>query len=105
MAADELKDYLENGNIRNSVNMPAVSMARQPGLTRICILHRNMPNTISLFAGAVGAAGVNIENMQSMSRGEYAYTLFDVIFSLHPPLSRKYIELHEKNNKFLVFHG
>ena len=50
----------------------------QPGLTRICILHRNMPNTISLFAGAVGAAGVNIENMQSMSRGEYAYTLFDV---------------------------
>ncbi len=78
MAADELKDYLENGNIRNSVNMPAVSMARQPGLTRICILHRNMPNTISLFAGAVGAAGVNIENMQSMSRGEYAYTLFDV---------------------------
>lgn len=78
MAVDELKDYLENGNIRNSVNMPAVSMARAEGLTRICILHRNVPNTISLFSGAVGNAGVNIENMQSMSRGDYAYTIFDV---------------------------
>ena len=78
MAEDQVKDYLENGNIRNSVNMPAVSMARDPGLTRICILHRNVPNTISLFSGAVGDAGVNIENMQSMSRGNYAYTIFDV---------------------------
>ena len=78
MAVDQVKDYLENGNIRNSVNMPAVSMARDPGLTRICILHRNVPNTISLFSGAVGDAGVNIENMQSMSRGNYAYTIFDV---------------------------
>ncbi len=78
MAVDQLKDYLENGNIRNSVNMPAVSMARAEGLTRICILHRNVPNTISLFSGAVGNAGVNIENMQSMSRGDYAYTIFDV---------------------------
>lgn len=78
MAVDQVKDYLENGNIRNSVNMPAVSMAHDPGLTRICILHRNVPNTISLFSGAVGDAGVNIENMQSMSRGNYAYTIFDV---------------------------
>ena len=78
LAVDQVKDYLENGNIRNSVNMPAVSMARDPGLTRICILHRNVPNTISLFSGAVGDAGVNIENMQSMSRGNYAYTIFDV---------------------------
>ncbi len=78
MAVDQVKDYLENGNIRNSVNMPAVSMARDPGLTRICILHRNVPNTISLFSGAVGDSGVNIENMQSMSRGNYAYTIFDV---------------------------
>ena len=78
MAVEELKDYLENGNIRNSVNMPAVSMPRAEGLIRICILHRNVPNTISLFSGAVGNAGVNIENMQSMSRGDYAYTIFDV---------------------------
>ena len=78
MAVEELKDYLENGNIRNSVNMPAVSMSRAEGLIRICILHRNVPNTISLFSGAVGNAGVNIENMQSMSRGDYAYTIFDV---------------------------
>ena len=78
MAVDQVKDYLENGNIRNSVNLPAVSMAREPGMTRICILHRNVPNTISVFSGAVGDAGVNIENMQSMSRGNYAYTMFDV---------------------------
>ena len=78
MSVDQVKDYLDNGNIRNYVTMPAVSMARDPGLTRICILHRNVPNTISLFSGAVGDAGVNIENMQSMSRGNYAYTIFDV---------------------------
>ena len=78
MAVDQVKDYLENGNIRNSVNLPAVSMAREPGMTRICILHRNVPNTISVFSGAVGDAGVNIENMQSKSRGNYAYTMFDV---------------------------
>ena len=78
MAADELKDYLENGNILNAVNLPSISMAREPGTRRICVIHRNVPNTIAMFAATCGDAGINIENMQSKSRGEYAYTILDV---------------------------
>ena len=78
MAVDQLKDYLENGNIKNSVNLPALSMAREPGTKRVCIIHQNLPNTIAVFAAACGKAGINIENMQSKSRGEYAYTILDI---------------------------
>ena len=77
MAADELKDYLENGNIRNSVNMPSVSMPRDHSV-RVCVLHRNIPNTISLLSGALAQTGINIENMQSKSRKDYAYAILDV---------------------------
>ena len=75
MAADEIKDYLENGNIKNSVTLPAVSMVRGTG-TRICVIHKNVPNMIS--AATTALAGANIENMQSKSRKEYAYTILDV---------------------------
>lgn len=78
MAVDQLKEYLERGNIKNSVNLPALSMAREPGSTRICLIHRNTPNTISAFSGKLADHGMNIENMQSKSRKEYAYTLLDV---------------------------
>lgn len=78
MAVDQIKEYLENGNICNSVNMPALSMAREPGTKRICIIHKNVPNTIATFTSTCGEAGINIENMQSRSRGEYAYTILDV---------------------------
>lgn len=78
MAVDQLKDYLENGNIKNSVNLPTLTMPREPGTKRVCILHQNLPNTIAVFAAACGEAGINIENMQSKSRGEYAYTILDV---------------------------
>ena len=83
-AVDQMKDYLENGNILNSVNMPSISMAREPGTRRICIIHKNVPNTIALFAATCGDAGINIENMQSKSRGEYAYTILDVSGELSP---------------------
>ncbi len=75
MAADEIKDYLENGNIKNSVTLPAVSMARGAGV-RVCVIHKNIPNMISAVTTAL--AGANIENMQSKSRKEYAYTILDV---------------------------
>lgn len=78
MAVDQLKDYLENGNIRNSVNLPSISMAREPGTRRICLFHQNIPNTIATFATVCGGAGINIENMQSKSKGEFAYTILDV---------------------------
>lgn len=77
MAVDELKEYLENGNIVNSVNIPSISMPRD-NATRVCVFHKNVPNTISLLSGALAESGVNIENMQSKSRKEYAYTILDV---------------------------
>ena len=58
--------------------MPSISMAREPGTRRICIIHKNVPNTIALFAATCGDAGINIENMQSKSRKDYAYTILDV---------------------------
>ncbi len=77
MAADQIKDYLENGNIKNSVNFPAVSMARS-GDTRICVLHRNKPNVIATVTGAIAATGANVENMESKSRGDFGYMIIDV---------------------------
>lgn len=78
MAADEIKDYLENGNIKNSVNLPNVSMPRENDAKRVCIIHQNIPNMISTLTGVLANIGVNIENMQSKSKKEYAYTILDV---------------------------
>ena len=77
MAAHEIIDYLENGNIVNSVNLPNISMTRE-GRTRLCVLHKNVPNMISAISSVLSANGINIENMQSKSRNDYAYAMFDV---------------------------
>ena len=77
MAAQELADYLANGNIRNSVNFPAISMARS-GDARICVLHKNIPAVISSITTICSEQGLNIENMMSKSRGEVAYTIIDL---------------------------
>ena len=77
MAAQELKDYLENGNIRNSVNMPAVSQERS-GVCRLCILHRNVPAMLANITALLSRDGVNVENMSNKSRGDYAYTIVDL---------------------------
>ena len=76
MAADELTDYLENGNIRNSVNYPSVHMPRS-GDSRICILNENIPDVISGISSVLSASGVNIENMTNKSRADVAYTVVD----------------------------
>lgn len=76
MAADEVKNYLENGNIVNSVNYPNASMART-GDVRYCILHKNAPKLLSKILEVIGLTGANVENMDNKSRGEYAYTLVD----------------------------
>ncbi len=76
MAADEVKDYLENGNIKNSVTLPAVSMPRT-GAVRVCVIHKNVPNIISAVSAALSETGNNIESMDSKSRKEYAYTILD----------------------------
>ena len=77
MAAEELADYLENGNIVHSVNYPDVFAPRTTAC-RICILHRNVPNMLSGFSTRISSEGINIEAMVNKSRGAYAYTLVDV---------------------------
>ena len=77
MAADELDDYLRYGNIRNSVNYPNISMPAA-GAVRVCVMHANVPAVLTNLAGAFSAKKINIENMLSKSRGEFAYTMIDV---------------------------
>ena len=76
MAAGELKDFLEDGNIRNSVNFPACSAPRA-GKSRITVIHKNEKSVISSITDIIGKAGVNIENFVSRSRGDFAYAIVD----------------------------
>ncbi len=77
MAALELSDYLENGNIKNSVNFPNAAMPRS-GDKRIAVLHANVPAIISKITAMVSGHGANIENMVNQSKGQNAYTLIDI---------------------------
>ncbi|MBM6897832.1 phosphoglycerate dehydrogenase [Pseudoflavonifractor capillosus] len=77
MAAQQLRDFLENGNIKNSVNFPNVEMERS-GVQRLCIIHRNIPAMLANITAQLSGDGVNVENMTNKSRGDYAYTLVDV---------------------------
>ncbi|MBQ7227316.1 MAG: 3-phosphoglycerate dehydrogenase [Clostridia bacterium] len=76
MAVAELKDFLENGNIRNSVNFPAC-YAPRCGASRITVIHKNEKSVISAITDVIGKAGCNIENFVSQSRGDYAYAIVD----------------------------
>lgn len=83
MACHQLRDYLENGNIQNSVNFPAVSMPRS-GVQRLCLAHRNVPNMLSQITTLISGEGINIANLANGSRGAYAYTLLDVDHAVSP---------------------
>lgn len=78
MAVEELMDYLENGNIRNSVNYPACDMGVCTKAGRVAIFHRNIANMITKFTAEFGDKGINISDMTNKSRGEVAYTMLDV---------------------------
>ena len=78
MAVKELKDYLENGNIRNSVNYPACDMGAKEEGSRITILHKNIPNMIGQLTAVLAQENMNISLMANKSRKEYAYTMIDV---------------------------
>lgn len=79
MAVREMMDYIENGNIKNSVNYPACDMGQRPAEgCRVAVLHANVPNMISQISGAFAETGVNIENLTNKARGEHAYTLLDL---------------------------
>ena len=77
MAAQQLRDYLENGNIKNSVNLPTL-VQEWSGVSRLCIIHRNVPGAIASITGVLSKDGVNVENMTNKSKKDYAYTIVDV---------------------------
>jgi len=77
MAVNELRDYLENGNIRNSVNLPNVSLERS-GVQRMCIIHKNVPGMLANITTLLSTDGVNVENLSNKSKGDLAYTLVDL---------------------------
>ena len=78
MAVDQLQDYLENGNIRNSVNSPACDMGVCQSASRIAILHENKANMITQYTTIMGAEGINIAEMANKSRKDLAYTMLDL---------------------------
>ncbi len=78
MVADQIRDFLENGNIRHSVNFPEVILPRAPGTTRIAIPHANVPAMVSKISACLGEVGINIQELLNKSKGEVAYSLIDV---------------------------
>jgi D-3-phosphoglycerate dehydrogenase / 2-oxoglutarate reductase len=85
MVVDQLRDFLENGNIRNAVNFPQVHMGRGSGW-RVAIANANVPNMLGQISTAMAQAGLNIHNMVNKSRGEMAYTLVDVDSAVGEPV-------------------
>ena len=78
MAVKQVMNYLENGNIINSVNFPNCDMGVCTKAGRVTIMHRNIPNTLSSFTGAMAKENINISDLMNRSRGEYAYTILDL---------------------------
>lgn len=94
MAVEQTMNYLENGNIVNSVNFPSIDMGICHTAGRIAILHKNIPNSLGQFTAAVASENVNIASLQNASRGEYAYTMLD----LDTPASTEVVEDLKKIN-------
>jgi D-3-phosphoglycerate dehydrogenase len=105
MVVDQLRDYLEHGNVANAVNFPAVAMARESAY-RVAIANANVPNMLGQISTAMARAGLNIHNMVNKSRGDVAYTLVDVdspisanvlndIAAIDGVLTVRYLPLHD----------
>ena len=88
MAVKQVMNYLENGNITNSVNYPNLDMGVCRSTGRIAILHKNIPNSLGQFTSAVADDNINIAGLQNASRGEYAYTMLDI----DQPASKEVVE-------------
>src|SRR5699024_12144922 len=78
MAVEQVMDYLENGNIRNSVNFPNIDMGVCQTQGRIAILHRNIPNMLTRFTGMFSKDGINITEMSNKTKNNYSYAIFDI---------------------------
>jgi D-3-phosphoglycerate dehydrogenase / 2-oxoglutarate reductase len=77
MVVEQVRDFLENGNIRNSVNYPEAVLPRVPNTTRLSVANRNVPNMVGQISTCLAARGINIADLLNKSRGEFAYTLID----------------------------
>src|SRR6185369_9013785 len=84
MVADTLKDFLENGNVRNSVNFPEAVLPRAQNSVRMAIANENVPNMVGQISSALASAKLNIADLLNKSRGDLAYTLIDVDGSVIP---------------------
>ena len=94
MAAKELADYLYNGNIKNGVNLPNVSLERA-GVARLTVIHRNVPRMINHFLDLIGAENINVEHMINKPRGDVAYTIIDVGSDISPEIEAKIAAIPE----------
>ena len=89
MVADTLREFLESGNIRNCVNFPEAVLPRAPGLTRLAVANRNVPNMVGQISTCLAAAGLNIADLLNKSRGENAYTLIDIDSPVPPAVATR----------------
>jgi len=94
MVAEQVRDFLENGNIRNSVNYPDTILPRVPNTTRLGVANRNVPNMVGQISTALAAHGINIADLLNKSRGDYAYTLIDADGALGAGLLEEIRAIH-----------
>lgn len=102
MAVREVMDFLENGNIKNSVNYPDCDMGVHIEGTRITVLHRNVPNMIGQFTALLAEENVNITNMTNKSRGAYAYTMIDTDTQISKEMIQKLNNINEILNVRII---
>lgn len=93
MAVEEMKNYLENGNIVNSVNYPNVDMGVCTNVGRVAVFHKNIANMIAQFTSVFGEAGINISDLINKSRGEVAYTMLDIEKSASDEVIEKLLKI------------
>ena len=97
MAVEEVIDYLENGNIRNSVNFPNCDMGVCSSAGRVAVLHKNQKGIIGKYTAILGNNNINISDMTNKSRGDYAYSLLD----LDSPMTEEAVELLKQSEGVL----
>jgi len=94
MVVDTLRDFLENGNVRNSVNFPEAVLPRTAGATRLSIVNENVPNMVGQISTALAAANLNIADLLNKSRGDLAYTLIDIDGAVSPAVLEQLNTIH-----------
>jgi len=89
MVADQVRDFLENGNVKNSVNYPEAVLPRAPSTSRLAVANSNVPNMVGQISTCLASAKINIADLLNKSRGEYAYTLIDADGTIGDDLLQK----------------